>query len=302
LLADYPAGSTPEDMMKISNLLVNCGASITEINAVRKHLSLVKGGQLARAVYPSTLVSIILSDVAGDPLDVIASGPTAPDPTTFDHALEVLHNYDLMGSCPPSLLKYLEDGSKDPQRETPKENDQIFTKTHNILVGTNLTALEAARMKAIEFNINALIVDSKLQGDVVSVADYLLEMALQFKNDQNEVKPVCLLFGGETTVKMTGSGDGGRNQHLALLMTILLKDHPGITVLSGGTDGNDGNTNAAGAVADSETFRNAVSKDIDPEEFIKAFDSNRFFRKAGGLITTGPTKTNVMDLIVVIVE
>lgn len=302
LLADYPEGSSPEDMMKISNLLVNCGASITEINAVRKHLSLVKGGQLARAVYPATLVSLILSDVAGDPLDVIASGPTAPDPTTFGNALEVLENYDLKGSCPPSLLRYLKNGSKDPRRETPKENDLIFTKTHNMLIGTNSTALEAARMKALEFNINALIIDSKLQGDVVSVSEYLAETAFQFKNDMNEVKPVCLLFGGETTVTMTGSGSGGRNQHLALLMSLLLKEYHGITMLSGGTDGNDGNTDAAGAVVDSKTIQTALSKDIDPQEFLQAFDSNHFFRKVGGLISTGPTKTNVMDLIVVIVE
>jgi hydroxypyruvate reductase/glycerate 2-kinase len=302
LLADYPEGSSPEDMMKISSLLVNCGASITEINAVRKHLSLVKGGQLARAVYPATLVSLILSDVAGDPLDVIASGPTAPDPTTFRNALEVLENYDLKGSCPSSLLRYLEDGSKDPIRETPKKNDLIFTKTHNMLIGTNSTALEAARMKALEYNINALIIDSKLQGDVVSVSEYLAETALQFKNDVHEVKPVCLLFGGETTVKMTGSGSGGRNQHLALLMSLLLKDYQGITMLSGGTDGNDGNTDAAGAVVDSKTFQTALSKNIDPQEFLKAFDSYHFFRKVGGLISTGPTKTNVMDLIATIVE
>lgn len=302
LLADYPDGSSPEDMMKLNRLLVNCGASISEINAVRKHLSNVKGGQLARAVSPATLVSLILSDVPGDPLDVIASGPTAPDSTTFCQAMEVLENYNVLDDIPRALVRRLEEGTKGIIPETPDENDPVFSKTHNILIGTNRSALEAARLKALEYNINALIVTSCLQGDVVSVADYLLETALQFREDQNEVKPVCLLFGGETTVKMTGTGKGGRNQHLALLTSVFLKDHPGITILSGGTDGNDGPTDAAGAVVDCETYTAARSKGLDPEEFISGFDSFHFFKKAGGQIKTGPTMTNVMDIIIVIVE
>lgn len=302
LLADFPPGSSLDEISKVNNLLVNSGACIQEINAVRKHLSLVKGGQLARTVYPANLVSLILSDVAGDPLDVISSGPTAPDPTTFMHALEVLGKFNLVNEVPSGIFKYLKEGEEGLRPETPKHNDPVFAKTENLLIGTNRLALEAAKMKAIEYNINALIIDDQLQGDTSSVAEYLVETSLKFKEDADEVKPVCLLFGGETTVKMTGKGKGGRNQHLALQAAVLLKNLSGITILSAGTDGNDGPTGAAGAVVDSETCLKALSKDIDPGKFLLDFDSYTFFKKAGGHILTGPTMTNVMDIIVVIVE
>jgi glycerate-2-kinase len=302
LLTDFPSGSSPAEIMKVNNMLVNSGACIQEINAVRKHLSLVKGGQLARAVNPATLVSLILSDVAGDPPDVISSGPTTPDPTTFRHALEVLDKFNLVDEVPAGIIKYLKEGEKGLRPETPKLNDPVFEKTWNLIVGTNRLALEAAAKKAHEYNINALIIGDQLQGDTSSVAEYLVETALRFKEDENEVKPVCLLFGGETTVKMTGKGKGGRNQHLALQTALLLKDNPGITLLSAGTDGNDGPTGAAGAVVDSETCVNALSEGIDPVKFLLDFDSYHFFKKAGGHIVTGPTMTNVMDIIVVIVE
>ncbi len=302
LLTDFPKGSSPEEMVRINDLLVNCGASITEMNAVRKHLSAVKGGQLARAAYPAELVSLILSDVPGDPIDVIASGPTTPDPTTFRQAVTVLESFNLTGSVPVGILKYLSDGIAGIRPETPKQADNIFERTRNILVGNNSMALEAACKKALEFNINAVIIDDELQGDTSSVAGYIIDTSLSFQSDKNEVKPVCLLFGGETTVKMTGKGLGGRNQHLALECSLLLHDHPGITVLAAGTDGNDGPTDAAGAVVDNTTFPSAVSKKTDPLKYLNEFDSYHFFKKAGGHIITGPTMTNVMDIIVVIVE
>ncbi|MBE3087375.1 MAG: glycerate kinase [Bacteroidetes bacterium] len=302
LLPDFPEGSSPEEMIKLNDLLINSGACIKEINAVRKHLSIVKGGQLARAVCPATLVSLILSDVPGDHLDVIASGPTAPDPTTYQQAMDVLDKYDLTVSVPAGILKYLKEGAAGKRPETPKPGDHVFEKTYNHLIGTNRLALEAAKQKASEFNINAVIIDDQLQGDTSSVAEYIVETSLKFKVDKNEVKPVCLLFGGETTVKMTGRGLGGRNQHLALLCAILLQNHPGITILSAGTDGTDGPTDAAGAVVDSDTVTGALSKNIDPAKYIRDFDSYHFFKKAGGQIITGPTMTNIMDIIVVIVE
>lgn len=301
LLADHPDGASPADMMKLNDLLVNCGASISEINAVRKHLSKVKGGQLARAVYPSTLVSIILSDVPGDKLEVIASGPTAPDTTTFGQAVEVIKKYNIEASVPWTLINYLIEGKEGNHPETPDEGDMALSRTTNILLGTNRTALEAARIKALEYNFNAVIIDNRLQGDTVSVAEYLVETALRFKSDFKEVKPVCLLFGGETTLRMTGTGKGGRNQHLALICSVLLQDHQGITILSGGSDGNDGPTDAAGAVVDAFTIETAFAKKMVPEEYIAAFDSYHFFKKAGGHIFTGPTMTNVMDIIIVIV-
>jgi glycerate-2-kinase len=302
LLPDIPDGCSPKDMIEISDLLINSGACISEINAVRKHLSVVKGGQLARVVYPATLVNLILSDVPGDPLDVIASGPTVPDPTTFLQALTVLATFGLTRSVPRGILTFLKEGDAGKRPETPKPGDPVFDKTFNILVGSNRMALEAAKSKALEFNINAVIVDDQLQGDTTTVAEYLVETSVRFKSDKNEVKPVCLLFGGETTVKMTGKGAGGRNQHLALLSAVLLRNYPGITILSAGTDGNDGPTSAAGAVVDSYTVPAALSKKIDPEKYLTEFDSFHFFKKAGGHIITGPTMTNVMDIIVVIVE
>lgn len=302
LLPDFPEGSSPEEMIKLNDLLINSGACIKEINAVRKHLSIVKGGQLARAVCPAILVSLILSDVPGDPLDVIASGPTAPDPTTYKQALDVLDKYDLTASVPVGILKYLKEGAAGKRPETPKPGDLIFEKSYNLLIGSNRLALEAAKQKASEFNINAVIIDDQLQGDTSSVAEYIVETSLKFKVDKNEMKPVCLLFGGETTVKMTGRGLGGRNQHLALLSAIMLENHQGITILSAGTDGTDGPTSAAGAVVDSDTVTGALSKNIDPAKYIRDFDSYHFFKKAGGQIITGPTMTNVMDIIVVIVE
>jgi glycerate 2-kinase len=301
LLTDISDGCSAEDMIKVADLLVNSGASISEINAVRKHLSAVKGGQLARLVYPATLVNLILSDVPGDSLEVIASGPTVPDSTTFEQALQVLSLFGLTEKVPLKILNYLKEGVRGIWPETPKPGDMIFDKTINILVGSNRKALEAAKTKALEFNINAVIVDDQLQGDSFSVSEYLLETSLKFKNDPDEVKPVCLLFGGETTVKMTGSGKGGRNQHLALLSALLLQSNAGITILSAGTDGNDGPTDAAGAVVDSLTITDASEKDVDAEKYLSRFDSYHFFKKAGGHIITGPTMTNVMDIIVIII-
>jgi Putative glycerate kinase len=302
LLPDVPEVCSLEDMIKVNDLLLNCGACISEINAVRKHLSVVKGGQLARVVYPATLVNLILSDVPGDALDVIASGPTVPDPTTYLQALTVLSAFGLSRTVPRGILTFLKEGAAGKKPETPKPDDPVFDKTYNILVGTNRKALEAAKNKALEFNINAVIIDDQLQGDTLTVADYLVQTSIRFKNDTNEVKPVCLLFGGETTVKMTGKGAGGRNQHLSLLSALLLRNNPGITILAAGTDGNDGPTDAAGAVVDSDTVPVAISKNIDPEKHILDFNSYHFFKKAGGHIITGPTMTNVMDIIVVIVE
>jgi glycerate 2-kinase len=301
LMPDLPEGCTPDDLIFVNEKLVKSGASISEINCVRKHLSSLKGGQLARIVYPATLVNLILSDVPGDNLDVIASGPTVPDPTTYMQALNVIAEHKLTGELPRGILTYLREGAVGKRPETPKPGDSIFDRTFNFLVGTNRMALEAARIKALTFNINAVIIDDQLQGDTSSVADYLVETALKFQDDKDEVKPVCLLFGGETTVKVAGSGKGGRNQHLALLSADLLQNKPDITILTAGTDGNDGPTDAAGAVVDSESIQSATARGINHLKFLEGFDSYHFFKKAGGHIITGPTKTNVMDVIVVLI-
>lgn len=302
LLWDCPEGFTTEDLMKVNKLLVNSGAGIHEINAVRKHLSGVKGGRLARIAQPAKLVSLILSDVIGDPPDVIASGPTAPDPTTYVDAIEVLDKYDLKHLLPEKISDYLYAGATGKIEESPKPGDELFRNTHNVIIGSNRMALENAAQKALEYNLNAIIVEDQLQGDVVSVSEFLVETALKYRADTNETKPVCILYGGETTVKMTGKGEGGRNQHLAMLCAVLLEGNPGITILCGGTDGSDGPTKAAGAVVDSETMVYAASKGIDAANYLREFNSYNFFRKVSGHIITGPTMTNVMDIIVMIVD
>jgi glycerate 2-kinase len=302
LMADFPEGSSAGEIMVVNDLLVNSGCTIKEANTVRKHLSKVKGGQLARRVYPATLLSFILSDVIGDPLDVIASGPAVPDPTTYGEALLVLENHGITNAVPAGIIEYLIKGSRAVIPETPKQGDPVFTNTYNFLIGNNLIALEAAKEKAVNLGFNSEIISDRIQGDLFAAAGYIVDLALERQNDETVSKPVCLLFGGEPTVKVSGNGKGGRNQHLALYCSLLLKEHHGITVLSAGTDGTDGPTPAAGAVADCSTYPEAVAGQIIPENFLSAFDSYNFFKQTGGHIITGPTMTNVMDIIVVLVN
>jgi len=302
LMADLPEGCLPEELIIVNNLLIRSGASINEINTVRKHLSGIKGGQLAGAVWPATLISLILSDVPGNPLEVIASGPTVPDSTTFSDALKVLANYQLTSDITAPVLNYLKEGERGIRRETPKPGDPLFIKTYNILAGTNLIALEAAKKAAIDLDFNTFIIENQMQGDVDKSAQTIVDTALYYKNNNEIKKPVCLLYGGEPTLKVMGEGLGGRNQHLALSAAIKLQDKPGITFLSAGTDGCDGPTNAAGAVVDSDTVPLALAVNADPEKYLSEFDSFNFFKTTGGHIKTGPTFTNVMDLVVVIVE
>lgn len=302
LLADWPPGSTINDLISLNHLLLNSGADIKDINTVRKHVSKVKGGQLAKAVYPAKLVTLILSDVIGDPLDSIASGPTVPDSTTFGEAISVLKKFHLHPRIPDALADYLKRGSEGILPETPKPGDRIFKNTHNFIIGSNRIALEACRRKATEEGLNTFIITSELEGDSIEAANKITDTSLSFQKDKKIKKPCCLLFGGETTIKITGFGIGGRNQHIALYAALLLKDQKGITLLSAGTDGNDGPTDVAGAVVDVRTFEEAAKKDLGIEKYLNNFDSFHFFQKAGGQVITGPTMTNVMDIIVVIVE
>jgi glycerate 2-kinase len=302
LLADLPEGLLPEELYIVNNLLIRCGASINEINCVRKHLSGVKGGQLARIVRPAQLITLILSDVTGNPLEVIASGPTVPDPSTFSDALKVIEDYALTTDITTGVINYLKDGSHGIHPETPKPGDPLFSGTVNILAGTNQIALRAAKKQAVSMGFKTYIIDSELKGDVENVCESVISTAISFKNNKEIQKPVCLLFGGETTVRVNGNGRGGRNQHLALSAAIRLKNMPGITLLSAGTDGTDGPTDAAGAVADIETVRRAMSLNEDPEIYLSEFNSYNFFKRIGGHILTGPTFTNVMDIVVILME
>ena len=301
LLPDVPEGCTLDDLKALNNALLKCGANIKQMNCIRKHLSGVKGGMLAKAAYPARVISLILSDVIGDPLDVIASGPTAPDPSTFDEAISIIKEFRIENEIPGKILKLLQDGSDKKRQETLKENDEILLKTSNLIIGSNKLALMIAREKAESFGYESRIITNTLEGDVKDVAGYILDLIREAKDISNN-KKTCLLFAGEPTVKVSGKGLGGRNQHLALIMSKMLKDIPDVTFLSGGTDGSDGPTDAAGAVIDSMTVRNAGALKLDMEKYIENNDSYNFFKQEGGLIITGPTQTNVMDLIVTLIN
>lgn len=301
LLADVPEGCTIEDLKKVSSILLKTGANINEMNCIRKHLSGVKGGQLSRAAAPARVVSLILSDVIGDPLDVIASGPTAPDPSTFEEAFSIIRKYNIENELPVQINRVLQEGIEKKRQETLKDSDEILRLTNNLIIGTNLLALKTAKEMAESLGYESQIVTNKLEGDVTDVANYIFEIAKSVK-EKKDNKKICLLFAGEPTVKVKGNGLGGRNQHLALIAARLLKDLPGITFLSGGTDGTDGPTDATGAVVDSFTSENSSNLLLDMEQYIANCDSYNFFKQEGGLIKTGPTQTNVMDLMIVLID
>ncbi|MBK5261760.1 MAG: glycerate kinase [Peptostreptococcaceae bacterium] len=301
LLADVPEGCTLDNVKEVNSILLKTGASISEMNCIRKHLSKVKGGQLARTAYPARVISLILSDVIGDLLDVIASGPTAPDPTTFSDAISIIKKYKIENEIPERILQVLWEGFDKKRQETLKESDEVLLHTNNLIIGTNLLALKTAKEKAQSLGYETQIITNKLDGDVVDVANYIVEISKKTKLEKID-RNICLLFAGEPTVNVTGNGMGGRNQHLAIITAQLIENLSNITFLSGGTDGTDGPTDATGAVVDSFTSQNARILDLNMEQYINNHDSYNFFKQEGGLIITGPTQTNVMDLMVVLID
>ena len=303
LLIDAPPSCSLSDVQPFFGQLLASGADIAEMNTVRKHLSVVKGGNLARVAFPARVVSLVLSDVIGDPLDVIASGPTVADPTTFADALRIVGKYGLTERAPAALLAHLQKGLRGEVPETPKTSDAALAKTTNYLVGSNRIALEAALAEARRQGFHPRIMTDCIAGEAREVAGEVVREAKRVASDATAPKPACLLWGGETTVTLSGAGGlGGRNQELALAAALLLENEPGITVLSGGTDGTDGPTDAAGAVVNGATAPAARDQGIVPEDYLAAHDAYHFFRKAGGHLVTGPTLTNVMDIIIVLVE
>lgn len=294
-------GITLAEKRVVTDLLLKSGADIGELNTVRKHLSMVKGGRFAEIVHPATTVSLILSDVIGDRLDVIASGPTAPDPSTYNDAVAVLAKYGLIEKVPEPVAMLLDMGTRGVIPETPKPGDPVFAKVTNRVVGSNLTALEAARSRAEALGFRAEIVSAEISGEARETGRWLARKALAAQGSMGMREPLYLISGGETTVSVTGEGKGGRNMELALAFALEIEGTSGITLLSAGTDGTDGPTDAAGAVVDGMTTAAARAAGIDPEAYLRDNDSYEFFRKSGGLLVTGPTGTNVMDLQLVLI-
>jgi glycerate 2-kinase len=301
-----PAPRAPLELgekQKSTRLLLDCGATIFELNAIRKHLSACKGGQLAKIAYPATLVSLFLSDVVGDALDVIASGPTVPDSSTFADCLQIVERYGLSEKLPPPVLKLLRAGAQGLIEETPKAGDAVFQKVQNLIVGSNRLALLASAQKAEQLGYHTLILSSFIQGEAREIAHFFAAVGKEIVASGHPISPpACLLAGGETTVTMRGAGKGGRNQELALAAALAIAGWPQIAILSAGTDGSDGPTDAAGAFADGDTCRKAVQKGINPQEYLSNNDSYNFFNELEDLLITGPTRTNVMDVICLLVS
>jgi len=295
-------GISLEEKQALTKALLACGADIREINTLRKHVSCLKGGQLARAAQPARVVTLILSDIVGDPLDAIASGPTVPDPTTYADALAILDKYRIRSQIPGTVRAHLEAGARGDLPETPKPGEPLFARVHTLVVGSNIQALEAARAEARTLGFRPLILSSFIEGETREIARMHAALAREVWSTGNPVKPpACLISGGETTVTLRGSGKGGRNQEFVLAAALDIAGLPGTVILSAGTDGTDGPTDAAGAIADGETWARALRMGLSPREALDGNDAHPFFEKLGDLIITGPTKTNVMDVRLVLV-
>ena len=302
-LLPLPAeGISLEEKQEVTQLLLDCGADIMEINTVRKHISQIKGGWLARWAYPSTVLAFILSDVVGDPLDVIGSGPTVPDPSTFEDAWEILRKYSLIREVAPAIQKHLQLGREGRVQETPKPGESAFEKVHNILMGSNILALRAAQQEASSHGFHTLILSSSIVGETREVARFHAAIAKEVMTSGNPIpKPACIISGGETTVTIRGRGRGGRNQEFALAGALEIQGLETVVLLSGGTDGTDGPTDAAGAVADHTTVKRALAMGLHPKAHLEGNDAYPFFEKLGDLLITGPTQTNVMDVRVLLI-
>jgi hydroxypyruvate reductase/glycerate 2-kinase len=303
-LLSAPRGTIPlDDKQRVTELLLKSGATINGLNTVRKHISQIKGGRLAEFAYPAKVISLILSDVIGDKLDVIASGPTTPDSTTYRMALDVVEKYGLTDRLPKAVLDILKDGVEGMVADTPKEGDPIFERVENVIVGSNRKASLAAKEKAKELGFDTTILSTELQGEAIDVARWLAKKAIEAKQlfDDKDGKKICLISGGETTVTIKGRGKGGRNTELALTFALEVAGMGGITLLSAGTDGTDGPTDAAGAIVSGETVQKAKLLKLDPEDYLANNDSYTFFSKTGELLITGPTGTNVMDLQIILI-
>jgi glycerate 2-kinase len=302
LLTSPCEGITLKEKQMVTDLLLKAGANIKELNTIRKHISAVKGGRLAEVAHPASCMSLILSDVIGDPLDAIASGPTVPDPTTYGQACSIINKYDLAGRIPERVMEHLNKGEKGVISETPKHGAPAFHGTQNIIVASNTLAIEAAKKAAEAAGYKTTVLSTELSGEASDAARYLVRSAREFKKAMAPGEKACLIAGGETTVTVKGEGKGGRNTEMALVFGMEIDGETGIEFMSAGTDGQDGPTDAAGAIADGNLVSGAVRLGVDPKDFLVRNDSYNFFAKTGGLIISGPTGTNVMDIQVIFLE
>ena len=286
-----------EDLQQTTDALLRCGATINEINVVRKHLDVVKGGGLARLAAPAQLITLVLSDVVGNPLDIIASGPAVPDTSTFADATAVLDRYDLWGAVAPTVANRLRAALEGRIPDTPKPGDPIFANSVAVLVGSNLLACEAAASAANSLGFNTLILTTFVEGEAREAGRVLAGILREVDASGHPLqRPCCIVAGGETTVTVRGEGLGGRNQELALAAAFTLRGVPDVLLASIGTDGSDGPTDAAGAGVDGSTLERAAALGLDPSRALAANDSYRLFDRLGDLIKTGPTNTNVNDV------
>ncbi|MEM2526659.1 MAG: glycerate kinase [Candidatus Bathyarchaeia archaeon] len=302
-LMTYPRnGISLEDKRRVTEILLKCGANINEINTVRKHLSKFKGGQLARSAYPATLISLLLSDVVGDHLDVIASGPTAPDSTTFKDAINVLKKYNIWDAVPSSVRDILTSGEKGLVEENPKNGDPYFRKVHNFVIGNNRVACLSATNYLRGRGLNTLLLTSCIEGEARNIGLFLGKIVREIVASGNPIRrPASIIVGGESTVTVVGKGIGGRNQEIALASALSISGLEGVVVASASTDGIDGPTDAAGAIVDGNTIARSKLMGLNAEEYLSNNDSYSFFKKLGDLIYTGPTGTNVNDITVLVI-
>ena len=297
LLVSPAEGIDLTEKQATTSELLSCGASIDEINALRKHLSRLKGGQLARLCSPASVVTLILSDVVGDPLDVIASGPTVPDTSTFEDCWKIVERYELMDRLPKSVIEHLKQGASGALPETPKQGDPVFDRVQNEIVGNNLSAILAASGKAESLGYRPLILSTRIEGETRDVAGVHAAIFREvLATGYPLATPACILSGGETTVTLKGKGKGGRNQECSLAVALGIQGEDRVFFLSAGTDGTDGPTDAAGAFADGTTVERGRALNMEAIDYLDENNSYPFFEALGDLLITGPTNTNVMDL------
>ncbi|NLX10200.1 MAG: glycerate kinase [Chloroflexi bacterium] len=295
-------GVTLHDIQTLTQALLRSGAPIGAINALRKHLSQIKGGQLARLAHPATVIALILSDVVGSPLDVIASGPTVPDPTTFADAQAVIERYGIADEVPESIRRHLADGIAGRVADTPQAGDPVLARVQNVIVADNARAAQAAVERAGALGFHTLLLSTFVEGEAREVAHVLAALAKEVHASGQPIpRPACLVLGGETTVTVRGPGQGGRNQELALAAVQAIRGLDGVIIASLATDGSDGPTDAAGGLVDGTTLARGEALGLSAAAALAANDAYPYLAQVDDLLMTGPTNTNVNDLMLVTV-